>query len=856
MKVKHDTENDLVLILNYKSPYEPGPKIKEPSEIKNKQLISLFGENIILIEPVNDEFLIKYIGSKAFKETFGDEKYIGRYYGDIFPKFKDFMYYYFNKVMETQEAQEVSVKVLKSGIESINTLTFIYEEGQIIINHNENNVYKDEHMESSKKIAIVRGNRIIRYNSAFLEFLNEKNIDPDGLLVDYFENVAELKDNSTHLDLTMQEMVDRTVDVSKDNIIDFHIINKLNNEEHYGISRRIIYNDEPAVEISFVSGLNIFNNQNMLLNFDEIEASKESQSQTFSLVYNAKENSFRWSRELYFYLGLTPLSDTLFHIKDIILDEDLHILDEAHNRLSIDNPTVECKFRIVKTDRIRYVNTYLSAIYDEDDELESITYLCTDNTVDYILNKNLQQLQESINIMQDVTKSALYYKTYSNKYQWTPQIFKILEYDDINEIPENYIDSFDLLVDCLVDESKEELLNHINSLSPENPKNKVEVKLITNKGNTKYLDVHNKMVYDDFEDKISFISSCSEITRFKYAEKDNLKLVTAFNNISKHFKSGVFYKNSHSRFIFSEYFEDVVGLSTENWFEKDRYKFIEYIVNKDEYLELYSKFFETKEIDEVDFEIDYLQDGDENQRKYIRYYLKRSGDDISGYVEDISNTKLYENHLKKINEEKSILIKEVHHRVKNNLQIMSSLLNLEMRFHEGDLDGIVDSTKKRISSMALIHELAYGSSDLETVNIKEYLETFDSNIFSGYFNKNIKFVNYSDDIFLSLKTLTPLILILTELTFNSIKYAFEFDNDKENIIEKSVIKDGDKCILEYKDNGFGFPEGFNFKDSKGLGWKIITSLISQIDGELIQVDSDHGVHFKIMIPINEPKVIK
>ena len=411
MKVKHDTENDLVLILNYESPYEPRPKIKEPSEIKNKQLISLFGENIFRIEPLNDEVLIKYIGSKAFKETFGDEKYIGRYYGDIFPKFKDFMYYYFNKVMETQEAQEVSVKVLKSGIESINTLTFIYEEGQIIINHNENNVYKDEHMESSKKIAIVRGNRIIRYNSAFLEFLNEKNIDPDGLLVDYFENVAELKDNSTHLDLTMQEMVDRTIDVSKDNIIDFHIINKLNNEEHYGISRRIIYNDEPAVEISFVSGLNIFNNQNMLLNFDEIEASKESQSQTFSLVYNAKENSFRWSRELYFYLGLTPLSDTLFHIKDIILDEDLHILDEAHNRLSIDNPTVECKFRIVKTDRIRYVNTYLSAIYDEDDELESITYLCTDNTVDYILNKNLQQLQESINIMQDVTKSALYYKT-------------------------------------------------------------------------------------------------------------------------------------------------------------------------------------------------------------------------------------------------------------------------------------------------------------------------------------------------------------------------------------------------------------------------------------------------------------
>lgn len=269
--------------------------------------------------------------------------------------------------------------------------------------------------------------------------------------------------------------------------------------------------------------------------------------------------------------------------------------------------------------------------------------------------------------------------------------------------------------------------------------------------------------------------------------------------------------------------------------------------NKEEYLELYEDFFSNK-IDEIDLDINYRYNGDENQLKIIRYYLHNNKGNISGYIEDVSDIRENELNLKRINEEKSVLIKEVHHRVKNNLQIMSSLLNLEERFHRDNLEVIINSTKKRIASMALIHELAYGSENLDNVNIKDFLKTFDSDIFNAYFDEGIIFQNYSDDVYIPLNIMTPLILIFTELTFNSIKYAFKFEKGEERIISKVVKKAGDTCTIEYRDNGKGLPEDFDINNSSGLGWSIILSLVNQIDGTFEQLSSEKGVHFRISFP--------
>lgn len=818
MNVKHDFKNDVISILDYDEGelYEPKPKVKEPTPIKNPQLIGLLRGKATIVEPYEGDFIIKSAGTNINNVTNIQYKdYVGRIYGDIFPNFKNFMYYYFDKAIETGEKQKFEVHAYRNDLKFIFSLAIVYEDNQLIVISSREEIHDDDNNTEFRKTAIIQNNKFVKFNDFFSDFLDNNNINKADFTLDYIKDNFKVKYDSTNKQLSLEEIISNTLDNSRDNIIDFYVESKIFNREFYGISRRIMYNDEPAVEVSLISSYNLTENYRMPINYKESDKMLNSKTNTIFSIYDAENKVFEWSSGIYNFLDITPSPTDKYNniFKDFVFNADLKIINDAHMELAPNSPEVECHYRILKNGEIKYINCRMFAIYDKGENLEKVIYLLNDNTDNYALRKDLQHLQESLNAIQTVNKSALFYKRFDDEGTWTPEIYKILEIEDADKREDN---EYDLLMDYVVDENKFNLQNKIDLLSPVNPEGNIVVKIRTEKGNIKYLNIFNKMVYDSFGEEISFISSCFEVTKLKFAQKNNLKLIEAFNDVSNHVKSALFFKDQYSNFIFSSLFSEILGLSTENWFEKDRHTFIENIVNREEYLELYDKFFR-EEINTVNFEINYKYDGDENQLKIIRYYLHRQNGNISGYIEDITDAKRHENSLKKINEEKSILIKEIHHRVKNNLQIMSSLLNLEERFHKDNLPLIIDSTKKRIASMALIHELAYGSKDLDTVNIREYLETFDSDIFSSYFDNEIKFTNVSDDINISLNIMTPLILIFTELTFNSIKYAFDFTKNENREISKSIIKEGDKCIINYRDNGKGLPEGFDVRNSTGLG---------------------------------------
>lgn len=200
--------------------------------------------------------------------------------------------------------------------------------------------------------------------------------------------------------------------------------------------------------------------------------------------------------------------------------------------------------------------------------------------------------------------------------------------------------------------------------------------------------------------------------------------------------------------------------------------------------------------------------------------------------------------------EKEILLKEIHHRVKNNLQIISSLLNLQLSYVENDeISGILKSSQSRIRSMAIIHEKLYKSKDLSTINFSDYVKELVSSLFKTYKNKstNIRLDMRLSDVYLDVNLSVSLGLILNELVTNSIKHAFP--EKKSGMLIISLTEKNNLLELTVSDNGVGLPTDFNIKKTNSLGLELVDTLISQHNGEL-EINRNGKTEFKIHLQKN------
>ncbi len=219
---------------------------------------------------------------------------------------------------------------------------------------------------------------------------------------------------------------------------------------------------------------------------------------------------------------------------------------------------------------------------------------------------------------------------------------------------------------------------------------------------------------------------------------------------------------------------------------------------------------------------------------------------------DVTDQKNAEHEIKKSLQEKEILLKEIHHRVKNNLTVISSLLNLQSRYikDKDDLKMFMES-QSRAKSMAIIHQKLYSSSDLKHIDFDDYIKTLARDIFDVYVQNPSEINMFFDveDIKLDINTSIPLGLILNELLTNALKYAFP-NNElgvSKNLDGKVTVKlhrkdDGYRLIVE--DNGVGLPEDFDLENSSSLGIQLINTLTQQIDGH-VSYCSDNGTRFII-----------
>jgi len=197
----------------------------------------------------------------------------------------------------------------------------------------------------------------------------------------------------------------------------------------------------------------------------------------------------------------------------------------------------------------------------------------------------------------------------------------------------------------------------------------------------------------------------------------------------------------------------------------------------------------------------------------------------------LSNQLFNYKELKKSLDEKNILLAEIHHRVKNNLQLISSLINLQMMsINDEKVKNSLKELNLRIKSMGIIHEKLYQTSNFTTIDVEDYIITLINELKRSLISKEIDFCLEIDRANLNLDTIIPLGLLINEILTNSMKYAFK-NLDKGKICIK-LYKEGISYKLIISDNGCGISGDIDFENSKTLGFRLINALIMQINGKL------------------------
>ncbi len=311
------------------------------------------------------------------------------------------------------------------------------------------------------------------------------------------------------------------------------------------------------------------------------------------------------------------------------------------------------------------------------------------------------------------------------------------------------------------------------------------------------------------------------------------KLDNTLNMVSDVSKIAYIYWDCHNGFEWSDEFYNIIEEKKEDIDLND--DIIQHYIVKEEFERVNSLLFDELKKTQtalIRTKIE-TQKGIKDIELYVDCKTDKDGKLVQGvgYLQDISEKVWEQKELRNLNNEKEILLKEVHHRVKNNLQIISSLLNLNMHYKPNKPTEILESTKNRINSMATVHKKIYQSNDNVHINLKEYIEEEVQNISKRNKKPNINLDFNLDDVKVGIDKAIPLSLIISGIINNSFAYAFP-SNEKGNI--KISLEKNSKGLIKLliADNGIGLPSNVNIENPKDVGIILIKSLTEQIEGSI------------------------
>jgi PAS domain S-box-containing protein len=400
-------------------------------------------------------------------------------------------------------------------------------------------------------------------------------------------------------------------------------------------------------------------------------------------------------------------------------------------------------------------------------------------------------------------------------------------------------------------EEREKVARHIDTLILDNPLGTIEYRVIAN-GEIRWMQWIYRVIFDEKGQFIEFQSVGRDIS-------DRKKIEIALQQSEERF-----------RLAFNDAAIGVALVSLEGQFLQVNRSLCEIVGYSEE--ELQATDFQTITYpDDLETDFNYVRQllaGEIRTCQIEKRYIHKLGylvwillcvslvRDEQGrplyfiaQIQDISDRKIAEAQIAASLEEKNVLLKEIHHRVKNNLQIICSLLNLQSRSLKDFVTiELFKETQNRIQSMALIHEKLYQSKNLSKIDLAGYIRDLVNNLLRSYAHESSKFsikTELYSDLVLDIDTIIPCGLIVNELISNAIKYAFTFQKKGEIYIQ-ARSDDSQSLILIVSDNGKGLPVDFELENSRTLGLKLVKSLTNQLRGT-IQVISPPGTKFIITL---------
>lgn len=236
------------------------------------------------------------------------------------------------------------------------------------------------------------------------------------------------------------------------------------------------------------------------------------------------------------------------------------------------------------------------------------------------------------------------------------------------------------------------------------------------------------------------------------------------------------------------------------------------------------------------------------------YTVTETSDDSSGrtvlviVARDITERKRAEEQLKVALKEKEVLLKEIHHRVKNNLAVISSLLNMQSKYIKDKKTlEVFRESQNRVKTMALIHTKLYQSTDLARIDFADYIKKLAADLFGSYRLEpdSVGLVLKVESVYLDVNVAIPCGLIINELLSNALKHAFPKGRKGEVCI--TLRLEDETVTLTVADNGIGFPDSIDFRNTESLGLQLVTALVVQLGGT-IELARENGSTFRISFP--------
>ncbi len=450
--------------------------------------------------------------------------------------------------------------------------------------------------------------------------------------------------------------------------------------------------------------------------------------------------------------------------------------------------------------------------------------------------------EDKSNMMENFSQTGSYYNI-NGKYTWSQGIYNI-----INRPKEETDDFYNIVFDLVIPDDQHLVDEIFNTTNKETAQCNEIIRIMTRDEVMKIIEVN---IYSYFDESGIIIRQglINDITQHHHYEAGNPVdfLLDGFKNSKK--LALLIEPLNKKQYKFSKGFYYLIEKDYEEY-EHSR-KILDNIVEEDA-VERLNKLYDG-EISKIDETITLNVDGNPNNQKMVDLYIEsfKYNNEIHslGFLTDITEEMEKQHQLIESNEQRLILIKEIHHRVKNNLQILNSFLNLEKRTYKNDPKLIIEHMQTRLTSLALLHEKTYKSRDFKNINLNEYLLDQDSQTKELIeLPVEVEFETHVDeDLNLTIEVITPLLLIIDELTMNAIKHAFpDKSAPNKKIIKKITKLDENTAMLIIKDNGVGIKNPK--KITKNLGCEIVKSLTKQLGGNISLIETENGTAYRLIFP--------